>query len=676
MSAPSDVADTSSEIGLHIARDTLEQVLTEALTEARGRERELLAERFDDAISALIRLRRDARAVESVEVSQAELWRRAQQVVRVVATTLRDSQLEAVRALAPRVSAVEEGIREAQGEASAMFDPGRKESGPAPAFSASHGVAALHHLPPRRPASKLKAPPRAARSIEGLAGTIAGLQQSLLAMAGRLLSDGEGAIDELDDMFAAIAPDDEPEADGAIVTLRTPPITEDTVGTRGHEAMLKRAARSIMEDIGAAGMLRMPRADEPITPQARRFDERVLAGLDALAALASDGRVTIDVVDEVVTWARAASVSDGFRPFVRALVLSCLDGDGCAEAAVLALRASPPETWAAQCPGLMLGSSPRVDGALAQALAGDSAVGLLPHLLDTLAARRTLALADVLPFLHHADAAVRKRAASGLCVAASPDEAERLLRDFLEREVDDEVIADALEALTVANRATGRHELRRRLDEDAERDGVLGHATRHRLLEMLAIVGDASDVERLTGGIERHPRDAGAVGWHGSALLVEPLLACLESADPRAQSGAARSLHRITGAALAAPDDPDARREPDPYRPIVFVERWRAWWGAERDGYEAGRRYRLGKAFHLRTTIDEIVGLGLPASVLRLGLYELAVATGRPLPDHRMWVAAIVSAAEALRAEVESMPAGAWLPARAAATVKAQPRAR
>jgi hypothetical protein len=185
-----------------------------------------------------------------------------------------------------------------------------------------------------------------------------------------------------------------------------------------------------------------------------------------------------------------------------------------------------------------------------------------------------------------------------------------------------------------------------------------------RLLERLAIVGDASDVERLTRGLARHPRDAGAVGWHGSALLVAPLCDCLESRDPRAIVGAARSLHRITGAALADPDDPEVRREPDPYRPVVSAARWRAWWRAEGERFRSDRRYRFGREFHLQTTIDEIAGLALSGSVLRLALYELRVATGRALPEHREWLAAIVSAIEALSTEVEELPAGGWLSAR------------
>lgn len=656
MTAP-DTAPHSLE--LVAARDTLARVLTEALGEARGRERERIVERFDHALAALERAASDLAATELD--TRADAWRRAQEVVREVAALLEASRLDALRALAPRVSAVEAGMRDVQGDT--RFDAQRRDPRPPHTFKASRGVPALHRLPPRAAARKLRAPRRAAPSLDGLGGLIAGMQRSLFGMAGRLLRDGDAALDELDGMLSGLAPDDEPEQAGVIVPLRAPAVTEDTVGRRGQEAMLRRVARSVMEDIGAAGMLRMPRDDDPISPQARRFEARALAGLDALAALAADGRVTIDITSEVVKWASDGSVGDGFRPFVRALVLSCVDGDA-AEAAVLALRTSPPGTWAMQADALRLGSSPRVDGALSRALAGESDAALLPHLLGVLEARRTLSLSDVLPFLHHDDAAVRKSAAAGIAVAASPSEAERALRDLLEREVDDDVIAGAIESLTLADRSVGRDELRRRLDEDADRDGLLAHSARIRLLEQLAIVGDASDVERLTRGIARHPRDAGAVGWHGSALLVGPLCDCLESRDPRAAIGAARSLHRITGAALADPDDPETRRDPDPYRPVLSAARWRAWWDAQGDDFRSDRRYRFGSEFHLQTTIDEIMGLALSGSVLRLALYELSVATGRVLPDHRMWLTAIVSAVEALRAEIAALPPGAWLPAR------------
>jgi hypothetical protein len=481
-----------------------------------------------------------------------------------------------------------------------------------PPFRASLGVPALHHL--ARPAL----PPRL--RIE--------------------------ALDEDDDD----EDDDDDDASPRVMGASEP---DDPAGA--WRIQLRRIARDALEEIGALGGLRRAEGDDEWSPALGRFEQRMLADLDALAALGQKatlegGReLVLDVPAEALAYAADAFTADTVRPFARAFVLGCIAGEDTARAAVLALRQSHPLTHDAQRSALALASNPALGGAL-RALAQHDDPALAGLALDALRARGEATLDVAAALAAHPDPAVRRRAAR--CLGAVPERApaiallDRLLRD----EPDDRVAAAAAESLLPLDLDAGLALVRRRLEQASHPD----------LLVLLAIAGGPRDAALLAARLERSPAAAEALGWHGHPGHVDVLLDALERAanaspDDPFRVATLSAIRRITGAP-----------------PGLTLEGLRAFWDQQRGDLGAPRapasaeprKLRSGRPYTPLASLDELSADDVPGRVRALLALEVAIITGGPRLDVDGWVAVQLATIARLRDQVAAIDPphrpGAW----------------
>src|SRR5690606_28470393 len=96
----------------------------------------------------------------------------------------------------------------------------------------------------------------------------------------------------------------------------------------GVAADLASIARDCIEDIGALGLLRTVRGEGAWHAGIGRFESRLLACLDALAALGRpDGGEHLDIVAAIELHTRGRAVVDPMRVFAHAFTMACLDGE-------------------------------------------------------------------------------------------------------------------------------------------------------------------------------------------------------------------------------------------------------------------------------------------------------------------------------------------------------------
>lgn len=432
------------------------------------------------------------------------------------------------------------------------------------------------------------------------------------------------------------APAEEPSDDGDPATQRV----------ADHYAAL---ARDCLTDIASLGSLRRP-LPEQIWSDSARFEERLLANLDALLSLGreapSPGGVraaSYDVWRDVRRFHREVSFPDPGRAFALAFTLSCVDAEATARFATLALRQAPPETHAAFADAFALGSSRLIGPALGRLL-GDAEPPLAVLVLDALRRRREATFAVSATYLGHPDERVAAAAARCLSVVEQRGPAARLLGRSLEHPPGDTLATAAAESLLALGDPAGLVFVRQRL---AERGSGLAEADRLAYVRLLSLAGNARDVDLLLRSLGQAPADATAAGWFGHKDLCPWLVASLAAANEvRASTGpvalafeqaAAHALFRITGAPLE--DRPDLGLERPPGSPAIEARAWHAFWAAAEPHFERDRKYRFGHPYGPGLTVEELAGPSLPGVRADAAL-ELAVVTGGALGiDTTDWVA-------------------------------------
>lgn len=205
-----------------------------------------------------------------------------------------------------------------------------------------------------------------------------------------------------------------------------------------------------------------------------------------------------------------------------------------------------------------------------------------------------------------------------------------MLAQVIGDEADTRVVAGAARALVRRGEPHGLEAARRLLRGEREGQGGLHPDARLDLLELLGLVGNASDVGILQASLSHRPREAEALGWHGHPAHVGHLLTALER-DAQVPgkglfcAGIARALHRITGAPLQ-----DASGEP-----VVDVAPWRAFWSQHRERFGESLRYRFGRAYTPRLSLEELSAEGTSVADRELCILEvdgfLAQASGLEL---------------------------------------------
>lgn len=423
-------------------------------------------------------------------------------------------------------------------------------------------------------------------------------------------------------------------------------------------AHLRALARDCFAELGHLGHLRLPAGGSPWTPALRAFEDRLLADLDAVAALG--GRVVydgapslqLDVLAELLVWADDAPCQDPARAFARAFVLGCMDGDDALRAALVALRQSPLDTHEAQRSALSLASSPAIERAMEGLAMGDDA-RLSAFALEVLRARGEGSMAVAPALAGHPDEQVRRGAALLLGASREREAARALLSGMLAVERAAPVVAAAAESLVRLGAREGLLAARAALAA-----GGPFEAAEEDLLRVVAVAGGPADATALVGALRARPSEATvqAVGWHGHPGSVEPLLDVFAEASPELWPSLAGALRRITGFEV----------EPSQAGAGMFAawwaERWDRFGSADEQRLDGGLpcRYRFGQPHMQAATIEELKGVSSPAAREAAAL-ELAVLTGGAVRlEPSGWVAAQLGALGAAREGLARRP-GDWL---------------
>ena len=327
----------------------------------------------------------------------------------------------------------------------------------------------------------------------------------------RIASDDDGPDPDLGAEADFVAsPSDEP--DDAKRLQMFVPIGKNPVmtpGLEGEVAQLERIATQCLEDIGVLGNLRQVKEETVFVIDAiERFEQRMLSNVDAALALGTafevgasvGGRFTgWPILDHAIEWAKDAAVPDPGRAFARTLLLCSVDGKDTLRAALLALKLSHPLTYPMHAQAFALAPNPAINQAMVD-LCNDDDPRICAMAAEVLAMRGYGDAAQLLLLLEHSNHDVRLAAAHCAAVAGAPSSRQAAittLTAFVESELDDDVSLAAIESLVLLGSANGLVLARERIRADIEEPGYLQRATCDRLLQLIAVAGDASDWELL-----------------------------------------------------------------------------------------------------------------------------------------------------------------------------------
>lgn len=439
---------------------------------------------------------------------------------------------------------------------------------------------------------------------------------------------------------------------------------------RELEDHLRWSARDCLSDLAGLSNLRVP-LDESSWLTGERFEQRLLASLDALVALGRPAPAVglprgWNVLEQAQRFGTESVIPDVGGQFARALSLCCVAGDMGVRAALLALRQVDPKTYPGFRDALSLAPNPAI-GSLLTELLGRAEKPIVIVALEVLRFRREATFAALLPLTAHLDPAITGAAARGLgSVDPAPTVIDTLLR-MLEEDDDEGVAVDVATSLLQHGLARGLAIARERL-----RSGVLSERGRLGFLRLVAMAGNASDAKLVHQCLAATPRDAELVGWYGHAGLVPWLLSTLEQANRTREAGAvtphalevatARALERITGAGLHDPVEPNVAYD-FVHGAALRAEAWKQWWLQHGERFAVGLKHRRGAPFAPRATLDELLGPSIPRDRLEATL-ELRVVLGPSRFEPGDWVArqrlVLTALGARLGAARSSYPAGQW----------------
>ncbi len=635
-----------------IARDVLERALFEVQRSSARMDRSSVINAFSSALDAIAKLGKshldDADHVEKLE-SAASAALRVHSALAAQNQTELDSIATEIKVVAETLASCLPRVIDAQG-ARRQSHWRDKTSTPnlAPPFRASMGIAALMRLD-RGP---LVAPVR------------------LLVPEEDLIE-----VDEIplgDDSEDNDVASEEPAKPAALPAV---PIDDpDRAGMLGEESTLRRLARELMEELGTLGGLCSAPPARAWSRGMVAFEHRLLAAFDALIALGQPvvsiegNELRFDVLGELLTYSNAAVVPDPARAFARTFVLSCVEGEDRVRAAVVAMQQAHPATYPAHRDSFIFGSSPSIGPAMRR-LCEDAPGPILRVALDVLATRREATLPAIAPLLEHPDPGVRVRAVRCLATTAERNASISMLAQVIGEETDTRVVAAAMRALVRRGEPYGLESARQALRNNRTDQGELHSDARLDMLELLGIAGNAADAATLQASLAYRPREAEALGWHGSPGHVEALLAALQNASTTPGkklfcAGIARALARITGANIV-----DASGGPwaDPGA-------WQAYWLENRAKFTPSLRYRFGRPYTPLATLDELSTEGTIMADRELCVLELdALTAGGAEIDLRRWTALVDAGVQRLRAAFGDKPrhadgsvfsAGEWVSSR------------
>lgn len=402
----------------------------------------------------------------------------------------------------------------------------------------------------------------------------------------------------------------------------------------GELLQLRALARDCFEDLASLGSLRRL-YDEERWIDAAGFEQRLLDNLDAVVALERplDPRTpALGLVEALYLYATEWTIPDPGRSFALAFTLSCLASEAALRWVLLALRRADPRAYPAFADALALGSSPAIDGILAE-LAGDPDPALAAVALEAAARRGRAEAGAVLILLVHPDAELACRA---VALAARLPAAIPLLASLVEQ-APPRVAASAAAALVMQGDPRGAAHLRELLRAGPGEEPEAAAAARI-ALETLCLLGDPAD-RALLAVAAAAAGELHWLGWHGHVdhvpLLVDALRKVALSPEQEPAERLARALDRIVGPRAPAP-------RPRGEGAAGYEAELAAW---ARD-FEAQRpagaqRLRRGRAFSAAAIVEELLEPETKQGARRVLARELALATrGAAHIDVEGWVVA------------------------------------
>jgi hypothetical protein len=382
------------------------------------------------------------------------------------------------------------------------------------------------------------------------------------------------------------------------------------------ERHVQRLLEAAFAELGALGWLRRSRDDDAWYEGVERFEERLLAELDAimatsqpvsLALLTERGwtptRIAVDLPEALLRWSEDAVPGDTSRAFCRALVLGCLRGADSARAAVEALDAPTGLDRRAAVEALALASSLDVDAAIAEAC---RAPRIAASALEVARRRATTDVAGAVAALAGRDVKVAESAARALGSAPERELAAATLEHALDAGLDPQVACSACESALRLGADWAMRRIREHARHTASDDAMLT-----RWLGLLALSSDRGDAlvlrERAGDDVARLE----AWGYAGRVELADALLERIEGypggITPRTHLAI---FERITGIAPSQPFDARALR---------------AGWTALRGSLDSAVRYRRGRALSLEVALEELGTFGRLQRERRVVSLEVAV---------------------------------------------------
>lgn len=440
------------------------------------------------------------------------------------------------------------------------------------------------------------------------------------------------------------------------------------------DASFARAVLDRLDAIAGLGDERRARGPDPHGgPEApwtaaAPVEERLAAEINRLLHL--EGSVA-----RIVHEARQISAGggDARRIWAVALLLGSATGEAAAEAAASTLCHPGILQHLAAREALSLGCNEAL-GRAVMALSESSPPPVCASALQVLRFRRDVALAPCAVLLGHHEPSVVAAAARGLAAVPERRAAALLLGRVLGDDPDEQVAVAAAESLVALGDPAGLAFVRGELEAESTAPALSDEA-RVAFVRLLALAGDASDLELFFRSLEPSPRDAVAVGWYGHPDLVEWLIGSLDTANEVRRSG---PKSRASAPSLLAPAAFETAATQamvriagpaDGVHPgSVDAAAWRAFWARARGRLSPGRKHRFGRLFTPEITLEELRGESSP-SVRADAALELAIVTGGAIHvETGDWIsrqsAALAAAAAWLAAEPRWVPGAypAWRP--------------
>jgi 3-oxoacyl-[acyl-carrier-protein] synthase I len=468
-----------------------------------------------------------------------------------------------------------------------------------------------------------------------------------------------------------------PIDDAAALFRATAPRALPPIAATPEAVALQDLARACMEDVAILGGLRRPNDDEPWSAT-DRFERRLLANLDALAALDSAEAAPgegIDVPAALLAYSAESSFADGGRGFTRAFGLGCFGGEDPVRAAVVGLRNAHPLTRPAQLDALCLAPSPRIVPAM-ERLLWDEDPALVRLALEVLRFRRAARYASILPLLGHSDLGVIEAAARALAVTLPRAQAIAALEGLLRDDLEPRAVLVVLESLVLLGAPSGIAGATQRLVDAETRPLAVSSDLRSGLVRLLALAGGPEHTALIfnavipSGSAPALLAGVTALGWFGHVAFIEPLLEQLEAANaaPRTagarptelEIATARALLRITGVYL--------EEEGNEYGIGLSVDAaaWRAQWEESPGDLAPDVRYRFGVMYHPRESLSELADDRTAAHARRNATLELGALTGGAFAfEPTDWVARqrehLTVLGDAIESSAAAYEPGEWL---------------